>query len=80
MPPIEIKDDDGNVIGTAIVCTRNQKPRCKDCGRESTLLCDYPVTTNKSGTCDRKCCRNHAVRVGENKDYCLPHARHSSKR
>jgi hypothetical protein len=58
----------------AIVCTRHRQQRCVTCGRPSTVLCDYPVTNHRSGTCDRPCCRQHAVNVGADRDYCLAHA------
>ena len=73
----EIKDSDGKVIGTAIVCTRGHAARCQDCGAPSSILCDFPVTRNgKQGTCDRKCCRKHSEPMGIETDYCLPHYRH----
>ncbi len=65
-------------FGNAIVC--GPVARCKDCHAPSTILCDFPVIRlGKEHTCDRRCCRNHAVRVGENKDFCLPHARFALK-
>jgi hypothetical protein len=60
--------------GSAIVCSRTKPKRCVTCGRPSQVLCDYPVTSNKSGTCDRPCCRQHAKNVGPDRDYCLAHA------
>lgn len=62
--------------GTAIVCGRGlSRKRCVTCGKPSDVLCDYPVKRNgKEGTCDRPCCREHAVSVGDNRDYCLAHA------
>lgn len=60
----------------AIVCTGRHKSKpCVTCGRPHQVLCDYPVTRNgKEGPCDRACCRQHAVNVGEDRDYCLAHA------
>ena len=69
---------DGKPIGFA--CSRGRKERCEICGAPSEILCDYPVTrTGKNGTCDKKCCRKHSVRIGQNKDYCLPHHNFSKK-
>jgi hypothetical protein len=66
--------DLGNGV-TAIVCRGKQRTKpCVTCGRAGTILCDYPVSSNKSGTCGRPCCRQHAVNVGPDRDYCLAHA------
>lgn len=64
----------------AIICSRNRIQRCVTCGRPAPVLCDYPVTNHKSGTCDRPCCREHAVSVGPDRDYCLAHANLEEKR
>jgi hypothetical protein len=71
MPCNHVKLPNG---ATAIVCSRNRPKRCTECGAPGTILCDYPDTSNKSGTCDRPCCRKHAVNVGPDKDYCVGHA------
>lgn len=62
--------------GHAIVCpSRGKSKPCVTCGKAHQVLCDYPVTRDgKPGTCDRPCCRQHAVSVGPNRDYCLAHA------
>lgn len=62
-------------IGYAIVCSRSKPKVCFYCGRPSEVLCDYPMTSSKSGTCDKPCCRLCSKRVGMNRDYCLAHAR-----
>jgi hypothetical protein len=66
---------------TAIVCTGRQRKRpCQSCGRSAGVQCDFPVTRNGTkATCDRWCCDRCAVRVGPNRDYCLPHHRHAEK-
>jgi hypothetical protein len=66
---------------TAIVCSRTKQKRCYVCGAPAPVLCDYPVTTNKSGTCDRPCCRCHCERKRNttDTDYCLAHAEHARK-
>lgn len=73
--PCEIrKSADGKT--TVIVCRKERGNRCVTCGVPSTVLCDYPVIRDGvDTTCDRPCCRAHAVRVGPGKDYCLAHAR-----
>lgn len=72
----------------AIVCHRNKRwPRCSvpGCNRPAPKLCDFPVPTKKSGTCDAKLCEAHAkaqpshhrVAPGSTPDtidYCPPHA------
>ena len=79
MMPCRIKDLPGG--GYAIICGRgsNQQP-CVTCGRPHKILCDFPVKRDgKDATCDRPCCRQHAVAVGKNVDYCLAHAQHAGK-
>ena len=60
----------------ATVCTRGRRQTCYICSRPAPLLCDYPVTSNKSGTCDRAFCSRHGENQGEGVDYCLSHAEH----
>ncbi|MCA9653204.1 MAG: hypothetical protein KC501_25040 [Myxococcales bacterium] len=66
---------------TAITCSRGARRRaaaCDEphCQRPHTRLCDYPVTRGgRPGTCDRKLCDGHAVRMGEDTDYCPAHSR-----
>lgn len=66
---------------TAIVCTLGKKKKdpCHICRKPATVLCDHPVTTRPSGTCDQPCCRTHSENVGENKDYCLSHWQFAQK-
>lgn len=64
---------------TAIICGTKKKDPCHICRKPATVLCDYPVTTRPSGTCDQPCCRTHADNVGANKDYCLSHAQFAQK-
>lgn len=60
-----------------IICSRGPsraKP-CESCGKPGTIQCDYPVRRNgRMQTCDRWQCRDCATRVGDNLDYCKPHA------
>jgi hypothetical protein len=72
--PCEIeKDESGQVI--KIKCSRGGHARCESCGRPATIQCDYPVTRDgKMGTCDRWQCRDCAIPVGPNLDYCKVHA------
>lgn len=70
----EIKDENGKVVGHAIVCRRNTPQTCQTCGGRSRILCDFPVVRKgKTETCDRRCCDVHSRKVGPNRDYCLPH-------
>lgn len=61
--------------GTAIVCSRSRAPvqRCR-CGNRATLLCDWKVSTNKSGTCDAPLCRKCTTSPAPEKDLCQVHA------
>lgn len=75
----EIKDEKGNVIGHAIVCSHPAPGfhRCGFCGQMGNKLCDYPL--NKSRTCDARMCADCAVHVdGKDIDYCPIH-KHSTK-
>lgn len=68
-------------VAHGFVCMRGSgtKP-CVTCGKRHEILCDYPVTRDGvAGTCDRACCRQHSVSVGQNLDYCLAHARLAGK-
>lgn len=49
---------------------RRPRPKPCKCGAISTLQCDYPTL---AGTCDAYLCRQCAVRVGPNRDYCRTH-------
>lgn len=68
---------DGSVV---IVCTSGRRKRCSapGCSSSASKLCDFPVNVKgrKSRTCDADLCASHAVSVGEELDYCPPHARY----
>jgi hypothetical protein len=83
MPCTPILDDNGNQIGWA--CTRGQRAKpCRQCGRPSTKLCDYPLRGAKAGkTCDVPMCSRCATTVGRSGsdtiDYCRVHAEMRAK-
>jgi hypothetical protein len=58
---------------TAIVCGRDRRGKCSQCGRLSTKLCDFPQPNGK--TCDKKLCGHCAVPIGPDMDYCPDHQR-----
>ena len=66
-----IRDDEGRVM--AIICSRDSRDKCKDCGRLCTKLCDFPLANGK--TCDRKMCDDHSVNQSPEIDFCLIHSR-----
>lgn len=69
------RDENGVV---AIVCSRERRTWCQECGRNRTeVLCDFPLAGSKKGkTCDRKLCRSCAVKQpGRDRDFCPAHAR-----
>jgi hypothetical protein len=74
MPLVKLPDGT-----TAIVCTRGHRQSCYVCGAPAPLLCDYPVTSSKSGTCDRPFCRRHGTNQSPDVDYCLAHENHRQK-
>lgn len=73
----ELPTGDGKRV-TAFICgARRSLPFCTSCKtRRAPLLCDYPVTrAGAAGTCDRAICGDCATNIGEEQDYCPPHAR-----
>jgi hypothetical protein len=72
--------------GFAIVCGgRHKRQWCEDCiaaGRktESEILCDGPPPAgSRRKTCDRRCCRAHAKRIGPDRDLCTRCARAAAR-
>lgn len=59
--------------GHAIVCSRGPRERCA-CGRPATLLCDWKVPANRSGTCDAPICASCTTSPAPEKDLCARHA------
>jgi hypothetical protein len=78
---------------TAWICSRQgrgRKPKpCCVCGRDSTRLCDHPVPSRKSGTCDAPLCddcttvntsvKHLSVDVQDEFDLCPKHAASSAQ-
>jgi hypothetical protein len=72
MPCIAIKIGDS----FGIICTgRTRKRKCKFCGADASLLCDYPLFCGlpPNATCDAPMCGACARPVGEDRDYCPDH-------
>ena len=71
-------------IPGGIMCTgRARRKRCSHpgCDQWATLQCDWPLAGDAAGkTCDRDVCARHAVHVGPDRDYCMPHARLEAER
>jgi hypothetical protein len=61
--------------GALIIHYRTTRKRCLYCDRPSEILCDFHDPANKSGTCDKPCCRLCSKRVGPDRDYCEGHAK-----
>lgn len=59
--------------GRAIVCSSRRRPRCQ-CGRPAPLLCDWKVTSKRSGTCDEPICQACSTSPAQGKDLCPTHA------
>ena len=62
---------------TAIVCTRGSTKRCRYCGRQANLLCDWKLPNGK--TCDAPICPRCSVPDGPDKDYCKIHVVHDGE-
>lgn len=75
----EIKDDDGNVLGSAIICGGRKVHRCQvlGCTRTSEALCDWSY--GRHATCDMRLCSQHRHAVGRNRDYCPNHYQQSGQ-
>ncbi len=58
----------------AIVCSSRKRQRCATCGRPATLLCDWKVTGNRTGTCDAPICTGCTTSPAPDKDLCPDHA------
>ena len=43
------------------------------CGRTAVALCDWKLTSTKSGLCDRPICAQHAKQVAPGKHLCPEH-------
>jgi len=54
-------------------------PSCAECAREAEFLCDWPDERRKSGTCDRKLCKFHAVHLPGGRQHCLSHTNVDTK-
>lgn len=50
--------------------------KCFVCGKPAGLLCDGPVASRRSGTCDRPLCDNCTTKTGpvQDADLCPEHA------
>ena len=57
----------------AIVCSGRRRARC-ECGRAADLLCDWKVSSKRSGTCDAPVCTTCTTSPAADKDLCPAHA------
>jgi hypothetical protein len=63
-------------IAGAIVCGPRLRCATTACRGDGSLLCDFPVKRRgRDATCNRRVCRRCAAHVGDNLDFCPPHAR-----
>jgi hypothetical protein len=58
---------------SAIICGVRRKKEFCACGRVADFLCDWKVSSRKSGTCDRGICKSHAQQVAPEKHLCQEH-------
>lgn len=59
--------------GNAIVCSSGRAKRCA-CGGRAPFLCDWKVSTRRSGTCDAPICVNCATTPAPEKHLCPEHS------
>ena len=57
--------------GRALVCSSTRRCPCR---RRATLLCDWKVPGNASGTCDAPLCARCTTSPAADKDLCAKHA------
>lgn len=68
-----------NLPNGGVALVRLAKPKCTVCRkRQATLQCDFPISKGASKTCDRNLCRQCAVHIGPNRDYCPHHTRRAA--
>jgi len=56
-----------------IICGGRSKAQFCLCGYQAVFLCDWKVSANKSGTCDKPLCAKHAKEVAVGKHLCPFH-------
>jgi len=58
------------------ICSRaSSSKRCVECNGRASLLCDYPLSGEKTGqTCDRNLC-GRCTHKHEGKDFCYAHSK-----
>ncbi len=67
--------------GVAIVCSRGQGTRARDCAfcgvnARDYKLCDFPLRGKRAGaTCSKPMCGKCATSIGDNRDLCPPHVK-----
>jgi hypothetical protein len=50
---------------------------CSECGIMAAIICDFPIGDDK--TCDRLLCKECAVKIRGDIDYCPSHAKEYGK-
>lgn len=62
--------------GPAIICTgrgaQARKCHVATCRNPATVQCDF--VEEGGSTCDTYCCRSHARKMGDSRDFCVHHA------
>ena len=65
-----------SIPGVGIVCTRERRRRCTECGGRCEVLCDWKLRGKKAGrTCNRGLCLRCAANPAPDKHLCPAHAR-----
>jgi hypothetical protein len=60
--------------GGIITHDRARRRRCKTCGAEAALLCDFPTGKRRKKTCDAPICGTCARTVGPDRHFCPAHS------
>lgn len=71
--PPPVNGDEVIETSAMFLCGHLGSP-CVSCGDVADVLCDFPIGEEER-TCDRPLCSRCSPTIGEDKNYCIPHAK-----